>query len=183
LIGVISDVPQAMPGPGQHGWLGVSVESAGEGPAVTKVTRQSAAEKAGLQERDQIRRVDGEEVHSADQFIKKISAMPPKMKVTLVVARDDKQLELEATLSGPPERMPHDNWGGGPFSERRWGFATVIPHDLAIAPKDCGGPLVDIDGRCLGVNIARALRVTSYALPSNVVQETIEKLRAPAKSP
>ena len=55
------------------------------------------------------------------------------------------------------------------FSDRRFGFPTVVPHDLAIAPNDCGGPLVDIDGRCLGVNIARALRVASYALPPGVV--------------
>ena len=55
--------------------------------------------------------------------------------------------------------------GGGPFSDRRWGFSKVIPHDLGIAPTECGGPLVDLDGHCVGVNIARALRVASYALP------------------
>ena len=59
----------------------------------------------------------------------------------------------------------------------------MIPHDLAIAPTDCGGPLVDIEGRCLGVNIARALRVASYALPPSAVQETVEKLRTRAKTP
>ncbi len=187
LIGVISDVPQPMPGPGrrneQHGWLGISVESMGEGPAVQTVSPESAAEKAGLKNGDQIIRVDGEEVHSADQLIEKLSGMPPNKKVTLVVERKDKQLELEATLGRSPGRLPHDEWGGGPFSDRRWGFAVVIPHDLAIAPTDCGGPLVDIDGRCLGVNIARALRVTSYALPSSLVQETVEKIRARAKIP
>ena len=108
--------------------------------------------------------------------------MPPNKKVALVVGRKDKQLELEATLGRSPGRLPQDNWGGGPFSDRRWGFAAVIPHDLAIAPTDCGGPLVDIDGRCLGVNIARALRVASYALPPSVVQETVEKIRARAKN-
>ena len=143
----------------------------------------SAAEKAGLKNGDQIKRLDGAEIHSADQLIETLSKLPPNKKVTLVVDRKDKQLELEATLGRSPGRLPHDNWGGGPFSDRRWGFAAVIPHDLAIAPTDCGGPLVDIDGRCLGVNIARALRVTSYALPPSVVQETIKKIRARAKTP
>jgi serine protease Do len=185
LIGVISDVPQAMPGPmrrnPQHGWLGVTLGPAGEGPEVREVTPDSAAEKAGLKHGDQIKRLDGAEIHSADQFIETLSKLPPNKKVTLVVGRKDQQLELEATLGRSPGRLPQDNWGGGPFSDRRWGFAAVVPHDLAIAPTDCGGPLVDIDGRCLGVNIARALRVTSYALPPGTVQETVEKIKARAK--
>jgi serine protease Do len=187
MIGVISDEPQAMPGPGrrhsQHGWLGISVGPAGDGPEVQGVSPDSAAEKAGLKNGDRIKRLDGAEIHSADQLIETLGKMPPNRKVALVVGRKDKQLELEAILGRSPGRLPQDNWGGGPFSDRRWGFAAVIPHDLAIAPTDCGGPLVDIDGRCLGVNIARALRVASYALPSRVVQDTVEKLRAHAKNP
>ena len=187
MIGVISDVPQPMPGPArrntQHGWLGISVGPAGEGPEVQGVSPDSAAEKAGLKNGDQIKRLDGAEIHSADELIETLSKLPPNKKVALVVGRKDKQLELEATLGRSPGRLPQDNWGGGPFSDRRWGFAAVIPHDLAIAPTDCGGPLVDIDGRCLGVNIARALRVASYALPPSVVQETVEKIRARAKTP
>ena len=116
---------------------------AGEGPEVQGVSPDSAAEKAGLKNGDQIKRLDGAEIHSADQLIETLSKMPPNKKVTLVVGRKDKQLELEATLGRSPGRLPQDNWGGGPFSDRRWGFATVIPHDLAIAPTDCGGPLVD----------------------------------------
>jgi serine protease Do len=185
MIGVISDVPQAMPGPNrrnmQHGWLGISLGR--DGAEVQSVTPDSAGEKAGLKNGDQIKRLNGAEIRSADQLIETLSRMPPNKKVTLLVDRKDKQLELQATLGRSPGRLPYDNWGGGPFSDRRWGFATVIPHDLAIAPTDCGGPLVDIDGRCQGLNIARALRVTSYALPPRVVQDTIEKIRARAKTP
>ncbi len=187
MIGVISDVQQAMPGPGrrneQHGWLGISVESASEGAQVRTVSAKSAAEKAGLKYGDQIKRVDGDDVHTADELIEKLSGMPPNKRVSLVVERKDKELQIEAILGRSPGRLDQDNWGGGPFSDRRWGFAAVIPHDLAIAPTDCGGPLVDLDGRCLGVNIARALRVATYALPSSVVQETVERIRARAKTP
>ena len=187
MIGVISDVLQAMPGPIRrnlpHGWLGIRVGPSGDGPEVRDVSPDSAAEKAGLKNGDQIKRLDGAEVHSADELIETLNRMPPNKKVTLVVGRKDKQLELAATLGRSPVRLPQDNWGGGPFSDRRWGFAAVIPHDLAIAPTDCGGPLVDIDGRCLGLNIARALRVTSYALPADVVQRTVEQIRARAKTP
>ena len=186
MIGVISDVQQAMPGPHnlntQHGWLGVNVGPPGTNPEVQSVSPNGAAEKAGLKSGDQIKRVDGAEIHSADELVETLSKMPPNKKVTLVVDRHDKHLELEATLGRSPGRLLQDNWGGGPFSDRRWGFAAVIPHDVAIVPTDCGGPLVDIDGRCQGVNIARALRVASYALPARLVQDTVEKIRAHAKS-
>jgi serine protease Do len=84
---------------------------------------------------------------------------------------------LKVTLSRAPGRLEQDHWGGGPFSDRRWGFAKVIPNDLGISPTECGGPLVDLDGHCVGVNIARALRVASYALPASVAKKTVERLR------
>jgi len=181
LIGAVSDVPQPMPGPTResqrHGWLGISVAPVEEGAEIAEITPGSAAEKAGLHSGDRIKRLDGEALSSSDQLIEKLSRMPPNKQVSLLVARKDQELELKATLARTPGKLPHDNWGGGPFSDRRWGFATVIPHDLAVSPTDCGGPLVDLDGRCVGVNIARALRVASYALPASTVQETIEKLR------
>jgi serine protease Do len=188
MIGVVSDVPQPMPGPTarrneQHGWLGITVESVEQGAEVQSVSRESAAEKAGLKNGDQIKRLNGEEIRSANQLIETLSKMPPNKKVAMVVNRKEKQMEVEATLGRSPGHLPQDNWGGGPFSDRRWGFAAVIPHDLAIAPTECGGPLVDLDGHCLGVNIARALRVASYALPPRVVQETVEKIRVRPKTP
>jgi len=187
MIGVISDVPQSIPNPNiadqQHGWLGITLGPTSDSAEVRSVQPEGAAEKAGLKNGDQIKRLDGQEIHSGSQLTEALSKMPPNKKVALLVDRKEKQLELEATLGRLPGRLPQDNWGGGPFSERRWGFASVVPHDLAIAPTDCGGPLVDIDGRCQGVNIARALRVTSYALPPHVVQETVERIRARPKAP
>ena len=38
------------------------------------------------------------------------------------------------------------------------------------------GPVVDIDGKAVGLNIARADRATSYAIPSNLVQLIASRL-------
>lgn len=190
MIGAISDVPQAMPGPTRdgrpHGWLGIRVGPAGYpladgGAEVEEVTPGSAAEKAGLQNGDLIKRVDGTELRSSDELIDKLRDMPPNRDVSLTVTRKEKDMEVKVTLSRTAGRLEQDHWGGGPFSDRRWGFSKVIPHDLGIAPTDCGGPLVDLDGHCVGVNIARALRVASYALPASVAKETVEKLRGGEK--
>jgi len=44
----------------------------------------------------------------------------------------------------------------------------------------CGGPLMNLDGKAVGLNIARAGRVASYALPSSVVLPAIARLQAQA---
>ena len=45
---------------------------------------------------------------------------------------------------------------------------------------DCGGPLVDLDGAAVGLNIARAGRTESYALPADVVIAAVKTLRSAA---
>jgi S1-C subfamily serine protease len=67
---------------------------------------------------------------------------------------------------------------GSTLSERRNGFPTILQHDQVIAPTDCGGPLVDLDGKAVGINIARAGRVESYAIPTEVVLSAINELKS-----
>ena len=59
-------------------------------------------------------------------------------------------------------------------SGRRDGFSTVILHDANLQPDKCGGPIFDLSGNFLGMNIARNSRVRSYALPSSIVEEFVE---------
>jgi RNA polymerase sigma factor (TIGR02999 family) len=47
-----------------------------------------------------------------------------------------------------------------------------------LKPEECGGPLVDVDGRAVGLNIARAGRVETLALPARCFKERVAALRA-----
>jgi serine protease Do len=49
-----------------------------------------------------------------------------------------------------------------------------------LAPAECGGPLVGLDGRAVGLNIARAGRVASYALPAADVLDAVAEMRSRA---
>ena len=69
----------------QHGWLGIHVGPAGSNPEVQNVTPNSAAEKAGVKNGDQIKRLGGMEIHTSDELIETVSRLPPNKKVTLVV--------------------------------------------------------------------------------------------------
>lgn len=70
-----------------------------------------------------------------------------------------------------------DQWGGGPFSVRRFDLGTVIAHDTIISPDQCGGPVIDVNGNLVGINIARSLRVATVALPTSTVREVVNSIR------
>jgi hypothetical protein len=64
-----------------------------------------------------------------------------------------------------------------PVSRRDTGFGRVIQHDSLITPEECGGPLVDIEGRLVGMNIARSDRTKTFALPVDVLKESIARMK------
>lgn len=71
-------------------------------------------------------------------------------------------------------------WHSHPLSLRRESFPTVFPHDCALRPEQCGGPVVDLDGKVIGLNIARADETRTLAIPADVVQTLIQNLKKQA---
>ena len=69
------------------------------GAGVTKVVKDSPAEKAGLKEGDVIVRFDGESVTSARKLSRLVSESAPDQTVRITVSRGGAEQELSATLS------------------------------------------------------------------------------------
>jgi serine protease Do len=180
-LGVVSTGLRRIPGPRNpsrpRAWLGVGL--GGEsGTGVESVEPHSPAAAAGILVGDEIRKIDGNAMNSADQIVSAVGGHAPKQTIRLLVHRKDQDVELLATLAKPESAdAPEDEWGGGPFSQRRSDFPAVLSHDTPLRPRDCGGPLVDTDGRVVGINIARALRVATYALPAADVRQVVGELR------
>lgn len=67
--------------------------------------------------------------------------------------------------------------GGGDSSETIEG---AIQTDAAINPGNSGGPLIDLEGRVVGVNTAVSsdAQLIGFALPSNVVHRDVEQVKA-----
>jgi S1-C subfamily serine protease len=72
---------------------------------------------------------------------------------------------------------------GSKLSDRRTGFPNILQHDTVLRPEDCGGPLVELDGKAVGINIARAGRTESYAIPSDVVRTLVPELKSGKLAP
>ncbi len=70
----------------------------------------------------------------------------------------------------------NDSRVNGPRNDRLSGFDRVFQHDTVLDPDECGGPVLDTSGRVVGINIARAGRVVSYALPSSLVNAELTSM-------
>lgn len=73
-------------------------------------------------------------------------------------------------------------WHSNPLSLRREAFPAVFAHDAQLTPEECGGPVVDLTGAVVGLNIARADATRTLAIPADVLQEVISELRQQSES-
>jgi serine protease Do len=180
-LGVLSVSPRRIQPPPAA--LGIDLSGQESPPRVRDVVSGSPAEKVGLKAGDIVLKVDGQAMPSSQVLIETIKSHLPGDKVELLVKRGTEELTFGVTLGSKAEtfhsgddRAEFQNNLGSQLSERRAGFPSVIQHDSILKPSECGGPLVDLDGKAVGINIARAGRVESYALPGSVVREAVKKI-------
>jgi serine protease Do len=174
----------AQPNPA-GGFLGVSVETAKNGVKIIQIQPDSAAAKAGLKVNDRIVAVNGRPIEDPESLINRLGKTKPGDVVTVRIQRDEEELSLKATLGKRPPlgRGDFQNRLGSELSNRRSGFPTILQHDTVLRPADCGGPLVDLDGKVVGINIARAGRTESYAIPTETVLALLPELKSGKLAP
>ncbi len=164
--------------------LGVSLEDTRGGGAVAMVLPGSGAYDAGVRRGDTVFSVNGKELQSRDEVLKAIKEGGRAGDfIRLGIDRAEKRFEVEARLMDLTDELldPTEMEVNGRVSARSTGFSKVFLHDTVLEPQQCGGPLVNLDGKVVGINIARAGRVSSYALPSQAVQPIVDHLLAQAK--
>jgi len=182
VIGVLSVSPRRIAAP--PGALGIELTDPDNPTKIIGVRSNSPAQKAGMEAGDVIMKVNGKVVTTNQELVLTIRSYQPGEKVELLIKRGDQELTKTAVLGtlaklfheDGEDRAEFQNQLGGQLSERRGGFPSVIQHDSVLKPSECGGPLVDLDGKAVGINIARAGRVETFALPSSVVREAVKKM-------
>ena len=123
-------------------------------------------------------------LNKREELTKTLRNFREGQSVRLRVRRDEQEMDAEVRMMAPnPERLGRGydrsermNRLGGGVSGRAEGFALAIQHDTVLQPWQCGGPLVNLAGKAIGLNIARAGRVASYALPAALVQQIRDSL-------
>ena len=183
-VGIVSVPERRIPDPAV---LGIILNREDTAARVRQVFPNSGADKAGMLANDVIMQIADRPVNSGDELIRFIQEFRPGDAVRVNLQRGQEVVELEVTLSAPParsfDRNRFQNQLGGELSERNHGFERAFQHDSVLKPSDCGGPLVNLDGQAVGLNIARSGRTESYALPVPLVQRIIAEFKEGQHTP
>lgn len=163
-------------------FIGVSIKSLDDrsGVRVEEIDERGGADEAGIREGDVITAIAGEPVTSSYEMRTVLLNHAPGDVVAVSLLRKGETLELEVELTGRPEfpglseaRLRHMRRMGGRISVVGDGFPTAIQTDMQLKPEECGGPVVDLDGRVIGLSISRTDRTRSFILPASRVRELL----------
>ena len=178
-VGVVSLAKRNIP---NNGVLGITLADTVDGPFVRDVIVRSAAEEAGIRKGDVVVRVNAEPVADSIELVNLIGKHLPGDRVQVQVRRGNEELTVPIHLGRradlDQENLNFQNFTGSELSFRRTGFAEVIQHDTFLLPEHCGGPVVDLSGGVIGINIARAERIASFALPAATIRQCVDRLLA-----
>jgi len=159
------------------------------GVHVGSVEKKSGAAKAGIQKGDLITKIGDEAIDSVARLVELIQDKKIGDAIKFTVKRGEETLELEATLGKRPAAQLARPQGddsksaaqvysarGGKLSERRTDFPLALTHDAVIWAPEVGGPILNLEGQAIGINIARYGRTATYALPADHAKQAIEAM-------
>jgi S1-C subfamily serine protease len=165
-------------------FLGVMLDPEFEGPGVRVQTidDRGGADEAGLQGGDVLLAVDGQAVTSAFELRGILQKTRPGESIRVKYLREGAETETEILLGGRPEfqRVPEARLRsmrsmGTDVSLVAGGFPVILQSDMQLTPEQCGGPVVDLQGRVIGISIARPDRTRSFIIPSSRIVALLEE--------
>ncbi|MSU62110.1 MAG: PDZ domain-containing protein [Pedosphaera sp.] len=168
--------------------IGVQMDFRSPVATIAQVLAGLGAEKAGLKSGDVIVSVNHAVITDSASLTETLRNYREGEKVLLGLRREKLDLEVQVEMKVPktdgngsgPGREERMNRLGSEVSRRAEGFSLAIQHDTVLQAWQCGGPLLNLDGKAIGINIARAGRVATYALPAGLAQNIAISLKARA---
>ncbi len=149
------------------------------GVRVLEVFEDTAAEGAGIKQGDVINSVNGMDVLRRDELIKAIAAHNPGESIEIALRRGEKTIALDVVLGFRSTYFRHLDRNqrlSGKTSTRLTGFEEILQHDIPVDVAAMGGALADLAGNVIGINIARSDRVSTFALPIELVHRVFREL-------
>ncbi|MBB5032693.1 S1C family serine protease [Prosthecobacter vanneervenii] len=190
-LGIVSARTRRIRGEGAA--MGIRMEEkpakAGKGVRIVGVASDSPAEAAGLKEGDVLLSIAGENASDFQRVHDIIKQRQPGETLELRIQREKQEETCRVRLASRTKVL--DNWNGEDFANggvslRNDNFPEVLQHDIPLLPTDMGGPVATLEGKIVGINIARVDRVTTFALPVEVfwpeTQQWIHADRHPPKA-
>lgn len=179
LAGIVSAKTREIPASGGAA-LGVVLNGKSKLLEVDAVNEKSGAKEAGLQKGDVILAIEGKKLKKIEDIAEILKDRKAGSTVKMTYRRKGEEITVDVRLAARGEmftdQMNRNDQMSGEYSPRRSGFPRVMQHDILGSKSVVGGPLLDLDGRCIGMNIARANRAESFAIPVEDLKELAGRL-------
>lgn len=177
--GIISASGREIPAEG-----GVALGVVFHGPKdlrVKEFPEKSNARDAGMKPGDRIVAIGETQVSTVEEMAKALDGKKAGEEISVHVSRGGKAAVVAVRLSARGDLgmvpMSRNDAMSGMFSKRRSGFPRVIQHSVIANRNVVGGPVLDLDGKCVGMNIARANRAETFAIPAKETREIFQRLK------
>ncbi len=186
LAGIVSAKIREIPATGGAA-LGVILNPKSKTLEIDAVNEKSGAKEAGLLKGDVIISIEGKKLKKIADITEALKDRKAGSTVKLTYRRQEVETAIEVRLAARGElfneQMNRNDQMSGDFSLHRSGFPRILQHDILGSRSVQGGPLLDLDGRCLGMNIARANRAESFTIPVEDLKEIAARLEKQSTSP
>ena len=164
--------------------IGVMIDQAAKDALVQLVTPGLPADRGGVKAGDVIEKIDGQAIKGAKEVNQFLARYKPGDRIVVQVARKGKPLALKLDLvssdrfapKSTGERLTRLSEAGGTVSRRHASFVVAFTHDTVLQAADCGGPVVNLDGQAIGLNIARVDRTATYAIPAKMLRMLLPEM-------
>ena len=189
LVGIVSvntrEIPPSTP------FIGIQMTNLEDrdGIRISFIVSKSPADDAGLWVNDVIIKIDSTDTVDIDTLREVLGQYDPHERITLTVMRGDTEKKIKLTLAEKDKVSPlnrrsnQQNSMGSRLSRRRKAFPDAFQHDSMLTARNCGGPVVNLQGQVIGINIARAGRVANYSLPVSTIEPVLAELKTGELAP
>jgi len=181
-VGVVSVPRRDLPGPfpariepprRQRATLPELIGSAVQGRGYWVEFVEGMAAAAGIQPGDVILTIAGKAVRRHQDLADCVEDRWASERVAVRLLRAGKPLDLTMRLRAE---------GASPFNLRSGDFPTMFEHDAPLLARECGGPVVDLTGKAVGITIARGFYGCT-AIPSDCIQRLLPDLKSGKLAP
>lgn len=153
-----------------------------QGVKIKEVAEGSGALTAGLKPGNVILKVGDRSISGLLALKNALTGTTPGEKITLRVKADGGEKNVDVVLGNRPKlpeysgaRIQQMERMGGAISEVRDSFTHALQTDMRPQPNQIGGPVVDLEGRAIGITMARADRTRSFVMPASALVELLKK--------
>ena len=155
----------------------------GKGARVLGVEKGSGAHEAGLKAGDIIQQINGLQLEGMFSMRAALQGVNPGDSVPFIVERKGQSIQGELRTASrpkgasfPQERLEMMNSMGNRMNLRRSDFPLVFQTDMTLLPECAGCPVINLDGKIVGMALSRAGRVETYVLPAWVMRELVTRI-------